>query len=194
MHYKVKRSSINGGITFYKKSGHFGNADLSLRLCNTTGCKGVFTHEFTFTPDEVEQMALLNPSSIFDWPLNIRNRYDFWELQPVACPLCGVIARRADLSDTYGFNTSRDRVASIIADFFHLLGDNADILMYINKNPGGLQQAKQLLADTGSVGKYSQALKSAREAHYAVYRVENILRDMATGATLEGRIGALIRS
>lgn len=192
LQYKVKRANLAGTITVFRKSGYFGNADLSLPLCNTTGCKGVYTEEFAFTPAEQDEMAKLNPGSIYDWPKQIRTRYDSWATQPAACPVCKVSFKRNELADTYGFNTTKERVANIITGFFRVLNSDADILMYINKNPGGFQQVKQLRKEGGSLEQYTEGLTEARKAYYALYRLEALLKDSAAGASVESCIAAMI--
>ena len=194
LQYFPKRSNVNGNIVLFKKNGMYGNADEMLYLCPYTGCKGFTTETFEMTEAEKELMEKSGAQTIWEWPPAAKLRYDTWDKQLVTCPLCSRPAPRSDLADSWGVNTTLDRVAQNIADYFELLEQNADIMMIITRNPKGLQKAKQEFVTTKNTNLFSQDLEQARKTYHVFYPLINIQKDLSSGASVVKRVEALLKA
>jgi len=192
LQYKKKNSAVRGALQFWRKDGSFGAADEILRMCAAPNCKGVIRDTFAFTPAEQETVLKTKPETIDAWPPSAKLRYLSWHTQLVACPRCGNLCIRDDLPDSWGFQTTLDKTAELIEDFFRELDSDADIYMVIARYSDGLKKAKHNHSIVGDVAIYDKELKVARQQYKVHYALDRILKDVSSGASLQSRIKAMI--
>lgn len=186
-------ANVLGGLHFWKKSGSFGSMDNLMKVCPAMGCKGLFYAEFAFTDAEQEVVELKSISEFDDWPVTAKRRYLTWEAQVVTCPLCGLLEKRGELPDTYGFNTTVDKIASTLEYFFEVLDRDADMYLVRTHQDNAFQKAKRLLGESfGSAEQYGTDLEKARKRDQVFYSRAHIYDDLAGGAASAVRFKALL--
>ena len=85
------------------------------------------------------------------------------------------------LTSTLLVNLRTERLASMIAETFHKLEDNADV--YIKYHPEDLRALTLTLGNELNDARMKRAL--------TIYPLANIIKDLTSGATLESRLIAL---
>lgn len=195
LQYFPKRINVAGNIVLFKKNGLYGNAEEMLYMCPFVGCKGFNIETFEMTSAEKELMEKSGAQTIWEWPPEAKKRYDTWDKQLVICPCCKKLTPRSDWADSWGVNSTLDKVAQNITDYFELLEQNADVMMIILKYPkDSFQKAKAQFEQDKNQKKYEMALEHCRETHKVFYPLTNIQKDLAGGASVAKRITALLKA
>ncbi|MFH1609483.1 MAG: hypothetical protein ABID40_02480 [Candidatus Bipolaricaulota bacterium] len=186
---KTRGMHMFGSFLLWRKGGLFGSADELMKLCPQNGCLGFFRDSFYLTREELD---LLGDEAVdpFKWPREAQIRYATWFQNVVTCPLCGSIEVRERLPDNYVFNMSRDRVAARMADFFRLLGHEADIYMVRTKKDHGFHEARMELQ--GSRERYIRLFDQARDRDNVYYGLKDLLKDVEAAGGIEGRFRSLL--
>ena len=186
--HRHKVSNHLGSIMLWRKGGLFGHADEMMKLCSRNGCKGFFRDSFYLTREEVELLGadVDNPAK---WPVAAQRRYTDWFRMLVVCPLCGTVAVREELPDSYGFSMPKDRIATCMAQFFELLTYEADVYLVHVKKDAGFQNARTELK--GDLKRYTKLLDEARTREQVYYGLKDVLKD-TSAAGLEGRFRSLL--
>lgn len=195
--FKPKRANVLGDIQLWDKmGGSVASVQRSVPLCPAQGCFGAFVDDdFELTADEANTMDdAFDRGDPHTWPESAKLRYDTWLTTPVACPRCLVLAPRADREDTWGFNTSLDKVAQNVEMFFRELDSDADIFAVIERHTAGLNKARADFQLDKNSRKYMDRANVARERHQVFYRCANLLRDASNGSSVQARILAMLKA
>ena len=199
--HRPKRANIVGNIQLWESGGVFGSSDQIIFLCPATGCKGCFLRDEVMSSEEhgglLKAKNILRDDSIApdDVKLAAHDYLSSILTRLCVCRLCGMCARPYELADSYDFSMGVGKIAAVIESFFHLLADSADIYFVHNRDYGGAARVK--LAQPHQGGTYKQLKKelaTARENTQVRYALANIVKDLSAGATLKGRLEALLRS
>ncbi len=112
----------------------------------------------------------------------------------VYCPACGGTPRLKDLVNILTAELSMQNWARLLTRFFFLLGCSADLVHYIPKH--SLIKATEAETDPLKKGGRGGELYARRHAKLeeVVYPLVSIIRDTATGATLDARIKAFLEA
>ena len=176
-----------GSFNLWKKGGRFGHADELMKFCPATGCKDFFTDSFELSEAEKAVIPENERAEPQKWPQHIVQRYLTWLYSPVLCPTCGSFGtEREYLPDSYGFNLTYDAIAKRLAEFYQKLSGDADILMVRMKKVAAFQKAREeLLSADRSFKRYRKLLDKARDRDTVFYPLKSIIKDTASGASLE---------
>ncbi len=100
----------------------------------------------------------------------------------IVCPRCQVAHRLTDIGDSIFYRTSIDQAAERLAWWWRMLGSNADIY------------AKYSATDPRTVmmGRSYDAETARRNKGLTIYPLQNILKDILSGSSLESRFRAFI--
>lgn len=179
--FRPKAVNTLGSFNIWRKNSLFGSSDELMKFCPANGCNGFFRDSFHLDPEETKKLQddlgedAPDPAK---WPPHIQRKYTEWFRQPVLCPVCGTMAIREQLPDSYGFNMSKDKIADRMAMFFDKLNNSADIYMVRTKEDMAFQKARQELL--GNQERYAKLLERARDRDSVYYGLKDILRDTAT--------------
>lgn len=191
--FRPKASNVLGSFNVWRKTGLFGSSDELMKMCPANGCMGVFRDSFHITQQEEERLVQDLGADAADsskWPMALQNRYANWFTMLVRCPECGRVSVRESLPDSYGFNMTRDKIASRMSEFFDKLGGSCDVYMVKTKEDMVFQKARQALHRGDS--HYGKMLESARDRDSVYYGLKDILRDTSTSASKAARFRSLI--
>jgi len=195
VHHRPKSMNLLGSFHIWKKSAWFGNADELLKFCSEGGCKGTFSDTFTLPESALEAIGEDNIDDPSKWPAQYQRAYDNWFVSPVLCPICGNVAIREELPDTYGFNMPTARIATRMAEFFTVLQGSADVYLVRTKEDHVFQKARSMIGEAGfNFDKYKKTLELGRDRDCVFYSLKSIIGDTASGGDLALRFKALLEA
>ncbi len=147
-----------------------------------------------FCPVRQNGVLCLNPVDIqFAFPVQTPKERELGapiRRRAVVCTACRQITNTLDLGGQLIVETTTQHWASLIQKFFYLLQCDADLVVYVEKE--SIRTASEQETEKDRRGERYARVEAERLR--IVYRLQDIIADTRSGATLETRIKAFLEA